>query len=174
MEIPSTLAEAHEELERQISKEELANIDAMKTEDEMTQYHFESGMGMRNSWGLWGDSPLAMHMRSLGFTHADDMSSVILETFWCKRHGKDLRLKERAEYYKAYWKEHRWPGDDVVDPADKSAVDWSRAFGAEGRPHRMIYLGKSKKTGRWLAFEHPTGVYVPDNELLKGIEKSAN
>lgn len=170
--IPSTLAEAHEELERLLPKEELAKIDAMKSEDEMIEYHFGPGMGMRNSWGLWGDSLLAKHMHSLGFTHADDMSSVILETFWCKRHGEEFRIKERANYYKAFWKEGKWPGDDVVDPDDSSEVSWSRAFGAEGRPHRVIYIGKSKKTGRWLAFENPTGVYVPDNELLKKIEES--
>ncbi len=170
--IPSTLEEAHEELERLLPKEELAKIDAMKSEDEMIEYHFGAGMGMRNSWGLWGESPLSKHMRSLGFTHADDMSGVILETFWCKRHGKEFRIEERANYYKAYWKEDKWPGDDVVDPDDKSEVNWNRAFGAEGRPHRVIYIGKSKKTGRWLAFENPIGVYVPDKELLKKIEES--
>lgn len=102
--IPTTLAEAHTKLERLLPKEELAKIDAMKTEDEMIKYHFSLGMSLRNSWGLWGDSPIAKHMRSLGFTHPDDMSSVILKTFWCKRHGEDFRIKERVAYYKEYWR----------------------------------------------------------------------
>ncbi|MGJ8655166.1 MAG: DUF6794 domain-containing protein [Akkermansiaceae bacterium] len=168
--IPSTLAEAHQELERLLPKEELAKIDAMKMEDEMGELHFGIGMVLRNSWGLWGDSPMAKHMQSLGFIHPDHMSGVILETFWCKRHGKDLRIKERVALYAALRKENKWPGDEVVDPDDKSIVDWNLAFGGEGRPHRMIYIGKSRKTGRWLAFENPTGVYIPGKDLLKRIE----
>ena len=170
--VPSTLAEAHALLEEQLAEEELRTIDAMKSEEEMIEYHFGAGMGMRNSWGLWGDSPLAKHLRELGFTHADDMSAVILETFWCKRHNKELRIKERAEYYKAYWAENKWPDEKVVDPANDSEVHWSRGYEAEGRPHRMIYIGRSKASGRILAFENPTGVYVPDEKLLKSLRET--
>jgi hypothetical protein len=105
--IPTTLAEAHAELERVFPAEELKKIDAMKSEDEMIEYHFGLGMGIRNSWGLWGGSPLSKHLQDLGFTHADNMSGVILETFWCKRHGKPFRLKERAREYAAYWEAAR-------------------------------------------------------------------
>ncbi len=105
--IPTTLAEAHAELEHNLSPEELAKIDAMTSEENMIGYHFGLGMGIRNSWGLWGDSLLMKHMQKLGFTHPDDMSAVILETFWCKRHGKDYRIKERADKYAMYWKRIR-------------------------------------------------------------------
>lgn len=101
--IPTTLAEAHAELERLFPSEELAKIDAMESEDDMALYHLPFGAGLRNSWGLWQGSPLAKHMQALGFTHADDMSGVILYTFWCKRHGKDFRLEERAARYRKYW-----------------------------------------------------------------------
>lgn len=101
--IPTTLAEAHIELERLLSSEELARIDAMMAEDEMITYHFGLGMYLRNNWGLWRDSQLSKHMKQLGFTHPDDMSSVILKTFWCKRHDQNFRLEERVEDYRAYW-----------------------------------------------------------------------
>ena len=101
--IPTTLSEAHAELERILPAEELAKIDAMESEDGMIEYHFDLGIGIRNSWGLWGGSPLSKHMQQLGFTHPDDMSGAILETFWCKRHGKPFRLKERAAEYATYW-----------------------------------------------------------------------
>lgn len=99
---PKTLAEAHERLEQTLSAAVLAEIDAMPSEDDMIKYHFSLGLNMRNGWGLWGDSPLAKHIRELGFVHPDTMSGVILETFWCKRHGQDLRLAERAAKYKEY------------------------------------------------------------------------
>jgi len=152
--VPTTLQEAHRQLERQLPKEELAKIDAMKSEDEMIQYHFGLGMRMRNGWGLWRGSPLAQHMRKLGFTHPDDMSGVILETFWCKRHGKDFRLNERADYYRAYWKAEADPPTTAKDPKDGSRIEWSFSFGAgDAKTPRQIHTGRSKKTGRWLAYD---------------------
>jgi len=119
--VPTTLAEAHAELERVLPAEELKKIDAMKSEDEMIEYHFGIGMGIRNSWGLWGGSPLSKHMQELGFTHADDISGVILETLWCKRHGKPLRLKERAAEYAAYWEAARKAEDDEAKRVESAA-----------------------------------------------------
>jgi hypothetical protein len=100
--IPTTLAEAYAALERMLSPETLAEIDAMASEDDMIQYHMGLGTGLRNSWGLWHGSALAKHLQELGFTHPDDMSGVILETFWCKRHGQPFRLEERAAAYKKF------------------------------------------------------------------------
>lgn len=97
---PKTLAEAHARLEQMLSAEELAKIDAMPSEDGMIQYHFSLGLNIRNGWGLWKGGPLAKHMQELGFTHPDIMSGLILDTFWCKRHGQDFRLEERAALYK--------------------------------------------------------------------------
>jgi hypothetical protein len=98
--IPSTLSEAHAELERILSPKELAEIDAIPSEGGMAKYHSGLGAGIRNDWGLWRDSPLAKKMQELGFTHPDAMSGVILGTFWCKRHGQDFRLEERAAAYR--------------------------------------------------------------------------
>ncbi|MBK8091050.1 MAG: hypothetical protein IPK32_03375 [Verrucomicrobiaceae bacterium] len=165
---PKSLEEAHQQLEKLLPKKELVKIDAMKTEGEMIKYHFGPGMGMRNGWGLWGGGPLAQHMNKLGFHHPDDMSAVILETFWCKRHKKDFRLKERAAYYEAYWKAAADPPRSARDPKDGSVVDWNMSFGAgEDESPRQIHAGKSMKTGRWLAYEYDKGVYEPNAALLK-------
>jgi hypothetical protein len=92
--IPPTLEEAHAQLEQMLSPRELAEIDAMPSEKDTIKYHFSWGLNMRNGWGLWGDSPLAKYMRELGCANADDMSCLILSTFWRKRHGQDLHLEE--------------------------------------------------------------------------------
>ncbi|GEP44483.1 DUF6794 domain-containing protein [Brevifollis gellanilyticus] len=169
---PKTLEEAHLQLEKLLAKDVLAKIDAMKSEKEMIEFHLGLGMGMRNGWGLWGGGPLAQHMRKLGFHHPDDMSCVILETFWCRRHGKDFRLKERADDYAAYWKAVADPPESAKDPKDGSEVVWKMSFGADSddrKTVRQIHVGKSKKTGRWLAYEHDKGVYEPHPQLLKQI-----
>jgi Domain of unknown function (DUF6794) len=95
-EAPATLAEAHTRLEQMLSAEELAIVDAMPSERGMSKYHMGLGAGIRNGWGLWRGSALAQHMRELGFIHPDTMSGVILNTFWCKRHGQDLHLEALA------------------------------------------------------------------------------
>ena len=166
--IPSSLAEAHTELERLLSKEDLHKIDAMKKEDEMNEYHFELGMGLRNSWGLWGDSPMAKHMLSLGFTHPDDMSGVILETFWCKRHGKDLRIEERVDYYNAYWQETKEPEIEVA-PEGKGKIRWIWKLEVPSRPHGILHVGMDLKTRRFVCFEHATGIYYPEGAVLERI-----
>lgn len=99
-ESPASLAEAHARLEEIVSPETLAKIDAMPSEEGMIDYHFGLGLSMRNAWGLWADSALARHMKERGFTNGDEMSGAILATFWCKRHGRDFRLEERAARYK--------------------------------------------------------------------------
>lgn len=159
---PKTLEEAHQQLEKLLPKEELAKIDAMKSEDDMIEYHFGLGMGLRNSWGLWGAGPLAKHMNKIGFHHPDDMSGVILRTFWCKRHEKDFRLKERAAYYDAYWKAEAAPPTTAVDPSDGSAIEWRGSTSIDDpKAPRAIHHGKSKKTGRALDYEIGKGVFVP-------------
>lgn len=170
---PKTLAEAHQQLENLLSKDELIKMDAMRSEDEMIRYHFGLGMGMRNNWGLWRGGPLVEHMNKLGFHHPDDMSGVILHTFWCRRHKKDFRLPERAAYYEVYWKAAAHPPKTAKDPKDRSDIDWNMSFGAgdENTP-REIHVGKSKKTGQWLAYEYDKGIYEPDPTLLKRITDS--
>jgi hypothetical protein len=168
--IPTTLDEAHLQLERELPKEELAKIDAMKSEDQMIEYHMGLGMGLRNTWGLWKGGPLAKHMNALGFFHPDDMSGVILETFWCKRHGKDFRLKERADFCAIYWKGAADPPTTAKDPQDSSDIEWIFSFGfGDGQPPRQIHIGKNKKNGRLLAYEYDKGVYVPSKEILDRI-----
>jgi len=117
---PTTLSEAHAELERILPHEELAKIDAMPSEDGMIKYHFGLGASIRGNWGLWRGSPLAEHMEELGFTHPDDMSDVILATFWCKRHGQDFRLGERAAEYKRYWKGAQKAQDEEENRVEKT------------------------------------------------------
>jgi hypothetical protein len=43
------------------------------------------GMALRNLWGLWNGSQLRNHFRSLGIRHPDDMTALLLITFWYTR-----------------------------------------------------------------------------------------
>lgn len=105
MKIPNSLHEAHEVLEQSLSEEDLSFIDLMDDEHHMCKFHFNLGRYIRNNWDIWVGGTLRNYMNGLGFYHPDDISAVILGTFWCKRHGKSFDLESRAAYYKKYWEE---------------------------------------------------------------------
>lgn len=69
--------------------------------------HFGAGMAMRNSWGLWHNSPLAQHIKeTYGLGHADDMSGLILEgvVAYVKNGFFDMKdLEPVVQRYKDHW-----------------------------------------------------------------------
>ncbi|GAA4172227.1 DUF6794 domain-containing protein [Sphingobacterium ginsenosidimutans] len=74
------------------------------TESEFTAgAHFGFGMWMRNNWGLWGGSRLSVYFNKQGIRHPDDMSGIILTSYYRKLKGKDPDVKSQLKYYKKYW-----------------------------------------------------------------------
>lgn len=107
--IPKNITEAHDYLE-----EHYRDIFLMTDYNELWSYHNTLGRWIRNNWGLWRDeefikryggekSPLREHLVNMGFTHADDMSSVIVESFWYKIRNMEYDFIEKIKMYKEYW-----------------------------------------------------------------------
>ena len=92
-------------------------------------------MGMRNAWGLWGDSPLSRYFARLGIYHADDMSSIINEAFSRKVRGMEIKLDELVKYYREYWAK-----EDVVAPLELNCPKCSKEmvtdYWGEGMPKK--------------------------------------
>ena len=101
--VPTTLEEAMEAFKKLLTTEEQVELTRMK-EDEVGMMHHGFGMWIRNNWGLWGDSPLCQHMKSLGFIHPDDMSGSLLREFWARMNNLPSKLEEEIQHYKEYWK----------------------------------------------------------------------
>jgi|GEM_PF-2153950 len=75
------------------------------TEDEFhANTHFGFGMWIRNNWGLWSGSRLQTYFRNKGIFHPDDMSGIILSSYYRYLTGKKIELKKQIKYYKTYWK----------------------------------------------------------------------
>ena len=102
--IPNDLDEALAELDRMLTP---ALKDEMRKGDEkaMGQYHFGLGMWMRNDWGFWKGLELAKWFNARGITHPDDMSGIVLTSYWRHLRGKPIALAGQVRFYKAYWKE---------------------------------------------------------------------
>jgi len=104
--IPKDLDECLVQLEKLLKPE---NIEKMRsgTEKDMIQYHFSLGRWMRNNWGLWGGSRLAKWFNTQGIEHPDDMSGIILNSFWRHLNNKPIKLDQQVKYYQDYWNQQK-------------------------------------------------------------------
>lgn len=106
--IPTDLDDALNYLDCKWSKSDKDTFRLKPENDATVELHFGTGMGIRNSWGLWkGDSGIAKYFRDLGINHPDDMSSIILTSFHRFLNGSDIRIEEQVDYYKSYWEKSK-------------------------------------------------------------------
>lgn len=101
--IPANLDECFAELKKALKPDD---IEKMKTgaEKEMVQYHFGLGTWIRNNWSLWKDSRLTKWFNDKGIYHPDDMSGIIITSFWRHLNSVPIRLDEQVKFYQDYWK----------------------------------------------------------------------
>jgi hypothetical protein len=80
-----------------------ALLDKIRTSEEhdLALFHFGLGMWMRNSWGLWMDeSRLRRYFVGLGVPDADDMTGIIIGTYWDVLNGRPADVRRRIVYNK--------------------------------------------------------------------------
>ena len=104
--IPKNLADCHRTLNTLLSDSTQQKIMAMTESEFTSSAHFGLGMWIRNNWGLWGGSRLEEYFIKRGIWHPDDMSGIILTTYWRYKHGQPLGVKKEIKKYKEYWKQY--------------------------------------------------------------------
>jgi hypothetical protein len=114
MNIPKDLDECYEQLKEVASLDQLDQFSKL-TQEELCTAHFSFGMSLRNDWGLWSGSPLKDFFKSVGVYHADDMSAIIIKSFWCNLNGKPFNLYGEAVHYHKYWQEMCGYQPDIPD-----------------------------------------------------------
>jgi uncharacterized protein DUF6794 len=99
---PKTLGEAAGLIVADLRPEDRAYIQ----KEGAAGVHHTFGMAMRNAWGLWHNSELAQHFKTVyGLGHAADMSGMILSSVESQVKDTPFDAKAEAEKYKAYWRE---------------------------------------------------------------------
>ena len=93
---PRTLGEAHEVLGKLLAPGLLAEFRGAG-ESETATYNRTLGIWLRNSWGLWNGGPLRDHLRGLGLRHPDDMSALVLVTYWRLLNGRPMRTEDEVK-----------------------------------------------------------------------------
>ncbi|MBI9056032.1 MAG: hypothetical protein JEY96_19805 [Bacteroidales bacterium] len=103
--IPVDLNEALLYLECNWNESDKESFSKMTEREASANYHFGTGMSIRNSWGLWnGDTEIVKYFHSLGIYHPDDISGIIITSFHRYLNKKELKLDDQVNYYKTYWK----------------------------------------------------------------------
>jgi hypothetical protein len=82
---PQTVDEAVNRLVGALSEQDKQRIRELP-KDDLIQFHFGWGMGIRNAFGLWGGNAALMQscaeVSGRAFMHPDDASMVIIEGVW--------------------------------------------------------------------------------------------
>lgn len=104
--IPKNLNDCFVHLKTLLGTAEVRKIET-SSEKSMNTYHFGLGMHIRNEWGLWQGSKLAQWFNTQGIHHADDMSGIILNSFWRHLHDHPIDLDKQVKFYQDYWKKQK-------------------------------------------------------------------
>lgn len=104
--IPKNLDECFAELKKIAPPGEIDQF-MMGSEDDLPLYHHGIGCWIRNNWGLWAGSELKNYFKLLGLYHADDISGVILRSFYRHLRQEPLKIDEQIKHYHDYWEKNK-------------------------------------------------------------------
>lgn len=120
--VPKDLDDCFAQLKQILKPEE---IEQMKqgTEGDMGKYHFGLGMWIRNNWCRGKQGRMAKWFYEKGIHHRDDMSGIILRSFWRHLNSQPIELDEQIKHYQDYWKQVRTEGIVETVRAKRAVVE---------------------------------------------------
>jgi hypothetical protein len=159
---PRTFPQCFIVLEKELPADTLERMRTI-SEADMGEYHFGLGTWMRDSWGLWSGGPLYSYFRQIGLVHPDDMSGVILTSFWRHLHGKRLDVEGQVRKYQLYWRYNEHP-DPLSNPQCATGVETVLSLGtsAAGDVSQAVHMGKCCLDGQVWSYGADRGWYRPD------------
>ncbi len=132
---PKNLDECMAKLDLMLNDADKDTIRSMNEHDfAISQHQFGLGLHIRNYWGLWGQKELYHFFDSLGVTHPDNMSGIILVSYHRHLSNKEIDLngqiqelnksiqeyKQKAEEYKNDILQHM----DTYNVGDTLVIDF--------------------------------------------------
>lgn len=113
---PANLDEAIDAVNAEYTETDGNRIKTMSEEEFIVASHHNLGQYLRNKWCLWWQ-PERFHpewpkekpaivtfFNDLGIFHADDMSSIILTSFYRKLTDQPVDLEGQVKHYQEFWK----------------------------------------------------------------------
>jgi hypothetical protein len=114
--IPKNLDDALAELDRMLTPAFVAEF--RDSANAPVMHHFGLGLWMRNNWRLWAGSRLAKYFNCIGIFHPDDMSGIVLKSFWLRLNNRPIDLEQQVESYQAYWRRQGTDSSRVRPPCE--------------------------------------------------------
>jgi hypothetical protein len=115
-ETPATLDDALRILEDNLKQEDKDHFKTHSERECLAIFHSTLGRYLRNEWDLWHHdltkSPMPKiveHFLQLGLNHADDMSGVIITSYWRKLHNQPLNVEGQVERSTHHWHPDNFP-----------------------------------------------------------------
>lgn len=107
-EIPVSLDNAVLFLHTTLSAEDKEKFSEWSEEKFIALTHHSLGTIIRNLWKLWdGTSVLYRWFKERNIWHADDMSGIILTSYYRSVHDLPIKLGEQIQHYLEYWKNQK-------------------------------------------------------------------
>jgi len=146
--IPRNLYEAISQLDILFTDSIKNQIIDLTEEEFLANSHLSSGMWLRNNWGLWKGKELAKYFNSLRIYHPDDMSGIILTSYYRHLKKQDLKIEEQIKYYQEYWRK-------TQDYDNQLRTDTAFA-----RQEKIKYENSIREENERLKQEYPIGSHV--------------
>lgn len=98
--IPKDLVNAFEELNRLIEPSAKATFMSAAEDEVVHKLFFSLGRWISQKWGFYEGSRLSHYFKSLGVTHPEDMSQLVMVSYHRYLHKKPLDIKVQIEAIK--------------------------------------------------------------------------
>ena len=97
---PKNLTECIQMLDKNLKTEDKDYIKTLTEDEFFMESHFTIGMGIRNEWIRSGNPELVTFFLEKGVKHPDDMSAMILTSYYRHLLGKEIDFEGQISAYK--------------------------------------------------------------------------
>ena len=97
---PKNLTECIQMLDKNLKKQDKEYIKTLTEEEFFMESHFTLGMGIRNEWIRCGNPELVKLFSDEGIKHPDDMSAMILTSYYRYLLEKEIDFEGQISAYK--------------------------------------------------------------------------
>ncbi|SFS81716.1 DUF6794 domain-containing protein [Lutibacter maritimus] len=154
--IPKNLDDAILEVDKFYSDSLKTEIKKLNESEFVGDYHFGTGLWIRNNWNLWSGSRLGRFFKRNGIKHPDDMSSIILVSYHRKLTGKEIEFKTQVAEYKQSWRESKKMYDlaklpkKSKYPADSLEFGYTKGYWHKDKTSLLHFQTNSKTDSLWI------------------------
>ena len=97
---PKNLTECIQMLDKNLKKQDKEYIKTLTEDEFFMESHFTLGMGIRNEWIRSGNPELVKFFSDEGVKHPDDMSAMILTSYYRHLLGKEIDFEGQISAHK--------------------------------------------------------------------------